>query len=188
MGDNCINQEICNPQESPNESFDSVKYAFHVDMSGRFYRNEDVGIALFCAKTKTHRGGVIKKGMIKQIKKDLFKGNPYSEAAKLYSICIFILIEDIQDKIESLIVCNDEDFTIVKKSLNCLLSCSFEIINITEFRKRMGRHLGSLADNYARIYRKRALKPSHFKGKKLTVVQINLNIIKKYWREIENIK
>ncbi len=179
---------LCDPKGSLDESFNSKKYIFHVDMSGRFYRNENIGIAIFCAKTKMHRGCAIKKSLILRLKKDFFKGNSYNDSAKLYSICIFILVEDIQDKINSLIICNDEDFTIVKKMLNCLLSYSIEIINITEFRKRMGRNLGSLADNYARVYRKRGLKPNHLKGKKLNTIQVNFNIIKKHWEELENIR
>jgi len=97
------------------------------------------------------------------------------------------LVKNVRRQIKTLIICNDEDFEIVKRVLNKLLSpVDYKIINITEFRKRLGRNIGSFADNYARIYRKRALKPSrNLKGKKLNIVVVDYKIIKKYWEELE---
>src|SRR3989338_6645669 len=73
-----------------------------------------------------------------------------------------------------------------KKNIKKLLrDYNFDIINISEFRKRLGRNIGSLADNYARIYRRRALKPyKQLKGKKLNVVKITYILIKQYWGEL----
>ena len=62
----------------------------------------------------------------------------------------------------------------------------FEIINISEFRKRLGRNIGSLADNYANIYRRKALKfNQRGKGKKLNTIEVNFNLIKQYWEELD---
>ncbi|HJX50447.1 MAG TPA: hypothetical protein VJ438_03220, partial [Candidatus Nanoarchaeia archaeon] len=83
------------------------------------------------------------------------------------------------------IICNDEDFDVVKQVLSKLIKPHFEIISISEFRQRLGRNIGSLADNYANIYRKKALKPKRWsKGKELHVIEITFKIIKKYWEEL----
>jgi hypothetical protein len=97
-----------------------------------------------------------------------------------------LLVKEVKDSINALIICNDENFEVVKKVLSKLLkSYNFEIINIIEFRDRFGRNIGSLADNYANIYRKRALKPNRLsKGKKLNVVEVTFNLIKSYWEKI----
>ena len=164
-----------------------MKDNFHVDMSGRIYEERTIGIALVATENNAHYGCALKGNLVKFIKKNLFKKNIYEDSAKLYAICISLLVKNVRIEIKTLIICNDEDFEIVKRVLNKLLSpVDFEIINITEFRKRLGRNIGSFADNYARIYRKRALKPSrNLKGKKLNIVVVDYKIIKKYWEELE---
>lgn len=159
-------------------------------MSGRIYEERTIGIALVGTETKENYGCTIKGKAIKLIKRQLFKGNIYEDAAKLYAICIFLLVKEIKNKINLLIICNDEDFNIVKSALICLLKdYSFEIINIIEFRKRLGRNVGSLADNYANIYRRKALKPNrHSKGRKINIVKIDYRTIKQYWTELEKTK
>ena len=128
---------------------------YHVDMSGRIYNNLNIGIALVGTKTRLNYGCALRGNLIKLIKKELFKGNIFEDSAKLYAICIYILVKEIKDNINLLIICNDEDFEVVKNTLSKLLeNYNFEIINISEFRKRLGRNIGSLADNYAKIYRK----------------------------------
>jgi len=63
--------------------------------------------------------------------------------------------------------------------IKLLRQIDFEIINIGDFRKDLNRNVGSLADNYANIYRKKALKPKRWsKGKELNVISINFNLIK----------
>jgi len=158
---------------------------FHVDMSGRIYENRTIGIALVGTETKINSGCALKGNLIKLIKRKLFNKNIFEDSAKLYAICIYLLVKEIKEKIRTLIICNDEDFEIVKRVLsNLLQELDFEIINISEFRKRLGRNIGSFADNYANIYRRKALKPNRWaKGKELNVVKINFSIIKKYWNE-----
>jgi len=163
---------------------------FHVDMSGRIYEGRTIGIAIVGAKNKINYGCAIKGNLLKLIKKRLFKKDIFEDSAKLYAICIFLLVREIKEEVQTLIICNDEDFNIVEKVLDYLLDeYSFEIINITEFRKRLGRNVGSLADNCANIYRKKALKPTRWtKGKKLNIITINFKIIKKYWDELKENK
>ncbi|MDO8509474.1 MAG: hypothetical protein Q7S27_07400 [Nanoarchaeota archaeon] len=162
---------------------------FHVDMSGRIYEGKTIGIAIVGTKTKLNYGCALKGNLIKLIKKELFIKNIFEESAKLYAICIYMLIKEVENKIDTLIICNDEDFKIVKEILLKLLkNNNFEIINISEFRKRLGRNVGSFADNYARIYRKRALKPKKWpKGKEINVIPITYRLIKRYWEELKNI-
>jgi len=169
---------------------DKEKDNFHVDMSGRIYEEKTIGIALVRTETKVHYGCALKGNLVKFIKRNLFKKDIYKDSAKLYAICISLLVKNIKDNIKTLIVCNDEDFNIVKKVLDYLLkNHDFEIINISEFRKRLGRNIGSLADNYANIYRRKALKfNQRGKGKKLNVVEVNFGIIKQNWKELEKIK
>ena len=162
---------------------------FHVDMSGRIYENKTIGIAVVGTSSKKHHGCAIKGNLIKLVKNRLFKKNIFEDSAKLYSICIYLLIRDIKKEISTLIICNDEDFNRVKRYLGILLQgISFEIINITEFRKRLGRNIGSLADNFAKIYKKRALKPYKWKdGKNLNVISITYNNINENWEKLSQI-
>lgn len=161
--------------------------SFHVDMSGRIYENRTIGISLVGTTTKVHCGCALKGNLIKLVKKEFFKKTTYEDSAKLYAICIFLLVKEVKNSIHTLIVCNDENFEVVKSILVKLLrDYDIEIINISEFRRRLGRKIGSLADNYAKIYRKRALKPNKLiKGKKLNVVPITFNVIKQYWEELK---
>lgn len=178
------------------------KDTFHVDMSGRIYENKTIGIALVGTETKKHYGCAIKGNLVKLIKRRLFKKNIFEDSAKLYAICISLLVKGIKDDIKTLIVCNDEDFIIVKDVLSKLLEdydfetkkilsssdfrgaqkpLVFDIISISEFRKQLGKNIGSLADNYANIYRKRGLKPNRWaKGKELNIVPITYNLIKQH--------
>jgi hypothetical protein len=167
-----------------------MKDDFHVDMSGRIYENRDIGIALVGVNTKLNYGCVLKIHLLKKIKQELFGKNCYNDSAKLYGVCIYFLVENVKELVNELIVCNDEDFRVVKKTLDFLIGdYNFEIINITEFRKRLGRKVGPLADNYARIYRKRALKSTRQnQGKKINVVNISFLRIKQYWEELNKNK
>ncbi len=163
-----------------------IKDDFHVDMSGRIYEEKTIGIAVVGPKTKKHYGCALKGNLIRLIKKDLFKENVFEDSAKLYSICIYLLLKDIKDEINTLVVCNDEDFEVVKNTLAILLKeYDFEIINISDFRRRLCRNIGSLADNYARIYRRRALRPKRqLKGKLLNVVPVTYTLIKQHWSDL----
>ena len=160
--------------------------SFHVDMSGRIYNNKTIGIALVGTETKENYGCAVKGNLLKLIRSRLFGENKFDDPAKLYAICIFLLVSRVKGKINSLIICNDEDFTKVKKFLTKLLeSFNYEIMSIGDFRKQLGRNVGSFADNYARIYRKRALKPKRLKGRKINVILVNYQIIKQQWERLK---
>jgi hypothetical protein len=162
----------------------------YIDMSGRIYKMETIGIASLGINTKKHNGCALKGNLIKFIEKNLCVGSIYEEHAKLYAICIYLLIRNKLHEISSLTICNDEDFYYVKKYLLCLLEQmpSFEIISITEFRNRLGRKINSPADNYAKNYRKRGLNKIKWKhGKILDVVEIKYELIKEYWNKLKEI-
>ena len=164
-----------------------MKDDFHIDMSGRIYKGRTIGIAVVGTKTKVNYGCALKRNLIIKVRNELFKENIYEDSAKLYAICIYYIIREIKENINTLIICNDEDFKVVKNTLKKLLiNPNFEIINISEFRNRLGRNIGSLADNYARVYRRRALKPTRLsKGKKLNIIQVNYKTIKECWEKLD---
>jgi hypothetical protein len=167
------------------------KEDYHIDMSEKIFNNKTIGIACVSSKTKTNNGCAIRGNLIKFIQKRLFIGSIKEECAKLYSICIYLLIKDRLDNINTLIICNDEDFNYVKEYLIFLLEGKqkFRIVNITEFKKQLGKNIKSIADNYARTYRKRALKRHLWnKNKPLNVVEVNYSIIESLWKKLEEIK
>jgi hypothetical protein len=165
------------------------KDSFHIDMSGRIYEGKTIGIAAVGTRTKANYGCALKGNLVRLVKRRLFGKNIIEDSARLYAICIFLIIKYMGDQVASLIICNDEDFKTVRKVLTSLLEeADFDIINIGDFRKRLGKNIGSLADNHARIYRRRALKPTkQFIGRKINVIEVNYRIIEKYWKKsVEN--
>jgi hypothetical protein len=164
---------------------------FHIDMSGRIYKKITIGIACVGVSTKEHNGCVLKGNLIKLIEKNLCLGEVKEEHAKLYAVCIYLLIRDKLDRIESLVICNDEDFIYVKEYLLLLIGevPTFKIISISDLRKITGRKLKSFADNFAKCYRKRALNRNKWDdGKHLTVVDIDYSKINELWEKLNEIK
>lgn len=162
-----------------------AKEDFHIDMSNRIYMQKTIGIACVEAISKKHTGCALKGNLIKFIQKNLCIGEAKEEHAKLYAICIYYLVKDKVKEINTLIVCNDEEFMYVREYLLVLLgtdSSRFSIISISDFRRTLGRKVSSLADNFAESYRKRALKPTRWKeGKELNIVEITYRMIKEQW-------
>jgi len=157
---------------------------FHIDMSGRIYKKKTIGIACVGSQTKQHNGCALKSNLIKLIQEKLCAGSIYEEYAKIYAICIYLLIKDKLTRINTLIICNDEEFTYVKEYLLLLINSpnSPEIISIIDLKKKLGRNVKSMADNFAKCYRKRGLNRNKWlNGKALEIVEVNYNIIKKYW-------
>ena len=164
-----------------------MKDDYHIDLSGCFFHKGNTGIACYGSRNKKHKGLVLKSNLKKRIDKILCIGSRKEEYAKLYAICIFYLIKDMLDDIKTLIICNDEDFSYVKFYLEALLppTISFNIIDIREFQKKLGRNIKSPADNKSKSYRKRGLKKNRWKqGPNLEVVEINYSIIKDKWDEL----
>jgi len=168
-----------------------MKENYHIDTSGRIYKRQTIGIACVGADSKEHNGCALKGNLIKFIQSNLCVGKIKEEHAKLYAICIYFLIRDKLDNISTLIICNDEDFTYVKEYLCILLrenSSKIKIINISDFRKQLGRKISSLADNFAKCYRKRALRPTkRHNGKTLKITEVTYSMIKAEWERLKKL-
>ncbi len=166
---------------------------FHIDMSGKLHRGETVGIACYNDNTKEHSGCALQRSLIKALKKHLFRESQDRDHAKLYAICVFILIKEEVSNTSRLIICNDENFHYVRIYLSILLKNNPEIsntkiISISELRKTYKSAMNdSLADRYARPYRKRALnKVKWGTGINLKVNKVDYNTIKYYWSFLDN--
>ncbi len=161
----------------------------HIDMSEKYYNKKDIGIACLDVKSGKHAGLAINKLQLIQIKKHLFKCKNYS---KLHAICISILINEFDiNSINSIYICNDEDFENVKKYLIKLINISPEkILSISTYRidkVKTGAKIISPADSLASKYRKRALNPRrHHKGKKLNIINISYIFIQSKLKILDN--
>lgn len=164
-----------------------MKEEHHVDLSVKFWKRSTTGIACVAASSKYHVGCALSSQLKKGIARHLFTGHGRKDRAKLYAICIYYLINDITQNIRRLIICNDEYFLDVKYYLEALLvSPDFDIINLSEYRKEIGRDIKSPADKLAAAYANRAL--SNFKrekGRALNVVEINYKMILIHWNKIK---
>ena len=160
----------------------------HIDMSTRFNQKGDSGVAFKIIPSNNHKGMVLSDKLKKELKKD-FKIN----YAQLYSICIYYLIQDELDSFDNLVICNDEDYTEVKKYLDVFFSKNKEydsklITSLSKLRKISGNSkIRSYAEHIANIYRKKALKPlrRQQKGIILKTVKINYQKIKNKVSECE---
>ncbi|MDO8563805.1 MAG: hypothetical protein Q7R87_02260 [Nanoarchaeota archaeon] len=166
-----------------------MKKDFHIDMSNRIYKKKTIGIACVSADKKEHIGCALKGNLIKKIEAELYTSKVDEESAKLYAVCIYFLINNRLKDIETLIICLDEKFDYVKKFLVKLLgadSSRINIISIIELRKKIGKKIGSLADNMAECYRKRALKPTRWEdGKNLNIVEVDYSMIEEQWERLK---
>ncbi len=159
-------------------------------MSGKLSRTKTVGIACVSPALKKHSGCALSKDLLKIFRKKLFSSSskPKTENAKIYAICIALLIEDRLSEIKRLVICNDEDFDLVRTYLLLLFDfaqINFDIINIAELRKTTGTHFKSPADSYAAHYRIRGSKRSKWnRGVKLNVVEVNYNTVCSYWKRL----
>lgn len=161
---------------------------FHVGMSGKLHQYKNVGIACVSTLTRKHNGCVLSADMLKLIRKRIFSGNSSTDQAKIYAICIYLLINNKLEHVKRLIICYDEDFVHVKAYLLILLGkeLQFEIINIRDLRRMFQKNVKSLADSYANHYRKRGLKKNKWDvGVNLNVVEITFTDVKGYWEKLE---
>lgn len=162
---------------------------YHIDLSNKFWKDKTTGIACVEAESKWHIGCALGNRIKRYIERKLYKYEDRIERAKLYAICIYYLTKD--EKIGTLVICCDENFSIVKHCLLCLFDKSntpLKIISIIEFRKILGRSIRSPADNYARAYAKRGLKQLRWNtGTRLNVVEITYSMIKEKWEKIKNV-
>lgn len=163
---------------------------YHIDMSGKLYAEGNCGIACINSRTRIHNGCALSGRLKRLIEKNLFNTTTAEDYAKIYAICIYYLIKDKVNEIENLIICNDEKFIYVKLYLEELFGVEPipKIISITEFQKKLGRKVKSLADNAADSYRKRALKRNKWNiGIPLDVVEIDYERINRKWNLSEKL-
>jgi len=89
----------------------------HIDVSKRFYQIGDSGIAFKIILTNEHKGMAISNKLKRGLRKNLHIDKDYT---KLYSICIYYLIENNLDSFDNLVICNDEIYKDTKKYLDLL--------------------------------------------------------------------
>ena len=113
---------------------------FHVDMSGKIARFEDIGIACMNPITKVNCGCAIRGKLVKKFRKEFFKDREIRERAKLYGILIYLIIQGYELKFDRLIICNDEDFKIVKKVIVFLMGDDFNSGGLDRSYWRVDNH------------------------------------------------
>ena len=164
----------------------------HIDTSRRFYQKGNTGIAFKIIGTNFHRG----LGISNKLKRELDKYfGAKEDYARLYAICIYYLIKNNLDDFDTLIICNDENFTYVKFYLDKLFQnnkqyLGKEISSLSKFRKITGdKKLRSYADNTAKMYRRKIFlnKSRRDRGIKLNVIKINYKQIIGKWNLINNL-
>lgn len=162
----------------------------HIDTSCKLYESKNTGIAYKIIGSGKHKGLVLKRNLKKILRKNLSVDHDY---ARLYAICIFLLIKDDFKFFDSLIICGDEYVPYVKDYLRLLFDEESDyynklVISITDLRDLTGdKKIRSYADGKAKAYRKRGLKSlaRRQKGVSLNPIEINYGTIKILWREID---
>lgn len=160
----------------------------HIDTSCKLHENKNTGIAYKIVGSKKHMGLALKRTLKKELNNQLNLSENY---AKMYAICIYLLVKDDFDLFDVLVICGDEPVPKVKKHLKKLFEKNSEyltkdVISITELRKLTGNYkLRSYADGAARSYRRRALKNKarQQEGISLNAVKINYKIVEELWKK-----
>jgi hypothetical protein len=164
----------------------------HIDMSQKFSNVTTIGIAWASSDKQEHKGLALDGKIIKRLVQEYHADRDF---ARLYAICIFLLTEQDIERIEKMIICNDEPFFMVKRYLDMLFEkfpCypQIQVENITKYREEVGkRKLKSSADKFANSYRKRGLKPTQwYKGRQLRGLPVNYITIVALWIMLEKKK
>lgn len=162
---------------------------YHIDLSNKFWKRKTTGIACVSTDNKQHAGCALSLPLKQGISRHLNGADSREGRAKLYAICIYYLIEEKLPNIRKLVICNDEDFNLVRVYLKRMLGkWRFKIISITDYRKELGKNIKSLADNFAAHYAKRGMnKIKQNKGLRLNIVRINYAMIQLKWEELKNV-
>lgn len=164
------------------------KRVMHIDTSCKLYENKNTGIAYKIVNSRKHKGLALKRTLKKELNKKLKISKNY---AKMYALCIYLLIKNDFDLFDVLVICGDEPVPKVKENLKKLFDKNSEYFNkkvmsITELRKLTGNQkLRSYADGVARSYRRRALKnpAKQQEGISLNIVKVNYKIIEELWKK-----
>lgn len=164
----------------------------HVDMSGKFYNRENVGIAWTDEKKQKHKGLFLSG---KQVTRIVENKNADDDFPRLYAICIYLIVKEDIDGIRELILCTDETFLEVKEYLSSLFKkegkSNKSIRSIGQYREEQkkggrGGKIISCADGFANSYRKRGSKECRWdKGRKLNLVKASYEEIIRLWNLID---
>ncbi len=164
----------------------------HIDTSKRFGQRGDTGIAFKIVSSGEHFGMALSNRLKRELDKNF---NIQENYPLLYAICIYYLIEGKLELFDNLVICNDEDFKLVKKYLDLLFGDnasygSKDVACIGDLRGMLGdSKIRSYADNIANIYRKKTLKPlrRQQKGVSLNVCDINYKKIELKINEVKGV-
>jgi hypothetical protein len=168
-----------------------MAYTIHVDMSGKPFKKENIGIAWIAVEDlHQHKGAAISSRLIKELMRDL---QIDYDAPRFHAICIYLITkEDIQN-FKEIIICNDEPYEYVRPYLELLFerdNISLEDhnpISLLYYREKIGKNISSLAHGRANSYRKRGFcEQNRSRGIELNVVKINYAMIKELWRYIDS--
>jgi len=162
----------------------------HIDTSVKLHKKGNTGIAYKIIGSGNHKGMVLGSSLKRDLIKNLLVSKDY---ARVYAICIFYLIKDNLDLFDTLIICEDENITHVKKYLLILFEDypeykTKEVLSLIELRKITGdKRIRSYADGMANSYRRRGLKclVRQQEGVKLNPLKIDFKSIKKFWYLID---
>lgn len=168
------------------------KRIMHIDTSCKFYQIGTTGIAFKMINTNEHRGLALSNRLKRNLDRCIKTDKDY---ARLYSICIYELIQDKLENFDVLVICGDENFEDVKKYLGLLFTENNRyngksIISIADLRTISGDpNLTSYADNIVNIYRKKALRVEYRrqKGIQLDTITINFKRISEQWNKLSQI-
>lgn len=164
----------------------------HVDMSGKFYKKENVGIAWTDDKKQKHKGLFLSG---RQVARIIETKNADYDFSRLYAICIYLIVKEDIVNIKELILCTDETFIEVKEYLILLLAKEGKndksIKSIGQYREEKkkegkGGKIISCADGFANSYRKRGPRECRWdKGRELNIIKAPYEEIINLWNLID---
>ena len=154
----------------------------HIDLSKKFHEKGKTGIAAINSDKNFNRGLALSS----KLKKSLLRHESYCPS-RLYAICIWQIIKQDINSIDTLIICNDANFSKVKKYLKHLFEkkCP-KIKSLFSVREELGKKIKSLADSMANSYRKRAFSFLKKQGKKLNPERLSYKQIINLFDKLES--
>ena len=147
----------------------------HIDTSVQLRAsNRFTGIGVCTPSKDFNKGACLSPTLKKAIKKHPKVTENY---AHLYAACIWRIIEENVDDIDLLIICNDENFSIVKESLLTLSGGTLseeQITSISDYRSIMNKNVKSAAHSYSRKYKRYGKSESRANKYGLNVISLSI--------------
>ena len=141
----------------------------HIDLSKKFWEKGKTGIGAINSDKKFSRGLAISH----KNKKKLMSLLTYSDS-RLYSICIWKIIQQDVKSIDLLVICNDANIKEVEDYLNYLSKKDCPTIKpLFKIREELHKKVKSTAHGIANSYRKKAFSFIKPQGKPLNPIRIN---------------